>query len=122
MLTKLKLTDFKRHKELELDLTQGLNIIVGQNYSGKSSILHGIRFVLGGYSAVPGGKAVAVRDGAKNAKGELFWEMGGSTFHMKRSGSNATLSRDGEEIAKGATPCAAELEKLFGMSDISTKL
>jgi exonuclease SbcC len=117
VITNLKLTNFKRHKELDLSFTDGLNILIGDNYKGKSSVLQGIMFALGGYSAVPGGKAVAVNDEAKNAGAELTWNMAGQVFHVKRSGSNATLSRDGEEIAKGASPVAAELAKLFGMAD-----
>lgn len=117
MLRTLKLRDFKRHKNIEVNFTPGLNLLIGGNYKGKSSILHGIRFLLGGYSAVPGGKAVAVNDEATNAAGELTWVMNGHEYHIERKGSNATLSQDGEPIAKGAKPVAAELEKLFGMDD-----
>jgi len=44
-LTKLELIDFKRVKKTELNL-QPLNVIVGGNNSGKSSVLQGIHFFL----------------------------------------------------------------------------
>lgn len=44
-LTKLELIDFKRVKRTELNL-HSLNIIVGGNNSGKSSVLQGIHFFL----------------------------------------------------------------------------
>lgn len=116
MITRLKLTGFKKHKNTEVFFTEGMNLITGANYQGKSSLLQGVLFCLYGYGAVPGGKAVAVNDEAKHAAGELDWAMNGQKFSVVRKGINVTLIRDDIEIAKGATPVAAELEKLFGLS------
>ena len=48
MIDKVKLTNWRVHKELEIDFSKGSNIIVGQMGSGKTSILQAITFGLFG--------------------------------------------------------------------------
>lgn len=48
MLQHIHIKDFKLIDELEIDFTQGLNIITGETGAGKSVILDAISFVLGG--------------------------------------------------------------------------
>ena len=48
-ITKVKIENFKRYKGMfELKLNDGLNIIVGDNESGKSTILEAINLALTG--------------------------------------------------------------------------
>ena len=54
MLLSLSLRNFKKHESLDVDFTAGLNGIYGSNYKGKTTILYGILFALGGASQVPG--------------------------------------------------------------------
>ena len=46
ILNKVKLEDFISHKKTEIELGYGINVIVGPNGSGKTSILDGISFAL----------------------------------------------------------------------------
>tara|TARA_Y100000031_G_C8243463_1_gene396851 strand:- start:198 stop:2492 length:2295 start_codon:yes stop_codon:yes gene_type:complete len=48
MIDKIKLTNWRKHKELELDFTKGSNIIIGRMGSGKTSILQAIAYGLFG--------------------------------------------------------------------------
>ncbi|MBT5274679.1 AAA family ATPase [Candidatus Woesearchaeota archaeon] len=48
MIDKVKLTNWRVHKELEIDFSKGSNIIVGKMGSGKTSILQAIAFGLFG--------------------------------------------------------------------------
>jgi DNA repair exonuclease SbcCD ATPase subunit len=45
-LTRLRLENFKRHKELEFDLVPGLNIVRGPNEAGKTTVQQALEMVL----------------------------------------------------------------------------
>ncbi|MDT8399512.1 MAG: AAA family ATPase [Pseudomonadales bacterium] len=47
-ITRVKLKNFKRFTEIQVPLQEKLNIIIGENESGKSTILSAISLVLGG--------------------------------------------------------------------------
>lgn len=47
-IQKIKLRNFKRFKSLSVDFDSGINILIGDNESGKSSILSAINLVLSG--------------------------------------------------------------------------
>ena len=116
MLTKLVLENFKKHKDLVLDLSSGLNLVTGPNYVGKSTVLQAIRYAFEGASAVPGGKAVITRHGEKNHKVELAMQVNGNDYVITRTLTKATLTRNGEVIAKSASVVTGHLAELLGMS------
>lgn len=47
-IKKIKLTNFKKFKNFELELHEGLNTLIGDNESGKSSILQAVGLVASG--------------------------------------------------------------------------
>ena len=47
-IKKVYIENFKSFKKLELDLNRGINIIVGNNEAGKSTILEAIHLALTG--------------------------------------------------------------------------
>src|SRR5712664_2263581 len=47
-IKKLILSNFKRFKNLELDFDDELNVLIGENESGKSSVLLALDLALGG--------------------------------------------------------------------------
>jgi putative ATP-dependent endonuclease of OLD family len=46
-LTKIKINNFRIFRDFELELNQGMNIIVGENNSGKTALIDAIRYVVG---------------------------------------------------------------------------
>lgn len=49
-LSKIHINNFRIIQNLELDFNEGLNLLVGENDSGKSTIIDAIKFVLGTHS------------------------------------------------------------------------
>ena len=46
-LSKLKIKNFRKYKELEVSFKQGLNVLIGENDGGKTTIIDAIRILLG---------------------------------------------------------------------------
>lgn len=119
MIKRLKLKNFKKHAELDITLTDGLNGVFGGNYRGKSTILHGILFCLGGASAVPGTNLQ--RNGTNTGfKQEMWLTIGGKDYYIVRTKTQARLflgeGEEGELIAAGTSPVNEEVSNLIGMS------
>ena len=49
-LQKINIQNFHKIKSLDLELNKGLNLLVGENDSGKTAIIDAIKFVLGTHS------------------------------------------------------------------------
>lgn len=117
MLEQLVLENFKGHDELHATFAPGLNLITGRNYSGKSTILHGILFAFFGVSAVPGGsKIVPSRNGKASATRVMAqFYHNGKTYKIERKVSSARLHRDGKLIASSLSGVNKELESVFNV-------
>ena len=46
IISKLKLLNFKKYRDFEVDFTEGINLLIGDNEAGKSTILQAIDLVL----------------------------------------------------------------------------
>jgi len=118
MLKKLTLTNFKKHRNLEIDFTEGLNVVLGPNFCGKSTLLKAIAVVRYGITAA-GKKSKIVTSGEKKWKLELIEEIGGEDYTIIRTGSTArVINSKGEVQADGGSVvtswivdnCGADLE------------
>ena len=68
MLSRLQLSDFRNYGTAEADLSPSLNVILGDNGSGKTSLLEAIYFIGSGGRSFRGGRlSRLVRDGAEAA-------------------------------------------------------
>jgi len=68
MLSRLQLSDFRNYGTAEVDLSPSLNVILGDNGSGKTSLLEAIYFIGSGGRSFRGGRlSRLVRDGAEAA-------------------------------------------------------
>lgn len=129
MFLSLTLKNFKKHEQLHVDFTAGLNGIFGPNYKGKSTILYGLLFALGGASQVPGNR-IARRgsDGRFSVEARLL--INGNEYMVTRTKSTANLhvfnttnlSPDNSAepdgwgvLASGTTGVNDKIEELIGM-------
>lgn len=119
MIHSLKLVNFRKHAELSIDFTSGLNGIFGPNYTGKTTILYGILFALGGISSVPC-KSV-YKSNTSTFLTEMTFSIGAKKYKVSRTKSSAKLSEilaDGNEeaLANSTSVVNKHIEKLLGMT------
>ncbi len=123
IIRELKLRNFISHKETELKFTEGLTVIVGENGSGKTSILDAISYAF--YKEHSRGKDEnIINRRADSALVYLRFSVGGRDYSVewrirKRGRSTATL-RDHTAgktllVDAGEKTVLPELEKLLGM-------
>ena len=115
MITKLHLRNFKKHTDASFDFTEGFNGIFGGNYTGKTTILYGILYALGGASAVPGTR-ILTRGASAGLKVSMEFSAGGTEYEVSRTKTSANLLRGEEVIATGTTGVNSAIEDILGMS------
>lgn len=117
MLQKLKVTNFKKHEDLEVAFTAGTNLIFGKNWAGKSSLLWGVVYALFGPSAVPGGSKLVTRLGNRGKTSVTLWfGIGTDDYCVTRSQDRTDVVKNGASVASGAAAATGYLETLLGMS------
>jgi len=115
VITKLHLRNFKKHTDASFDFTEGFNGIFGGNYTGKTTILYGILYALGGASAVPGTR-ILTRGASAGLKVSMEFSAGGTEYEVSRTKTSANLLRGEEVIATGTTGVNSAIEDILGMS------
>ncbi len=118
MITEIKLLNFKSHAKTNIKFEQGINVIVGENGSGKTSILDAISFAL--FKNKP--KDIKLDDliklGEKEMKVELLFHQNNKIFRIKRirrkNGTTESMLYINERpFARSNVD--KEIEKVFGM-------
>jgi DNA repair protein SbcC/Rad50 len=125
---RLRLQNYRRHRDTELELPEGVVAVLGRNGSGKSSLLEAIAFALFGPSALRTGKdllrhaAAAPTDAVRV---ELDLELGGQALQLVRKlrgkalTPNASLHVDGVVLvppgAGSSEAATTEIEGRLGM-------
>lgn len=125
MLTKLKLTNFKRHRDLTIEFADGINATRGANEAGKSSMLHAIGYALFGTKALPHSldDSVTWGEDVKTLKVELTMVLGGITYTFKRGKSGAEVIKGGDVFVTGQNEVTGFAATLLGADgNTSTKL
>ncbi|MDJ0270749.1 MAG: AAA family ATPase, partial [Aigarchaeota archaeon] len=120
IVRELKLRNFISHRDTELKFTEGLTVIVGENGSGKTSILDAISYVL--YKEHSRGKDEnVINRRADSALVYLRFSVGGRDYsvewRIRRRGRSTATLRDhttGKTILvdAGEKTALPELEKL----------
>ncbi len=122
----LQLKNYRRFKELELELPNGLVGVIGANGSGKSSLLEAVAWALYGNESdiVRSGKESVKRQGTAHSdpcEVTLEFEMNRSVYRMNRKMTgkaltmSATLLADGKIMATGTRETSEAVQKLLGM-------
>lgn len=114
MLKSISLKNFQKHAELSAEFQPGLNLIVGQNWSGKSTIQRAILFALFGSSAVPVKVDQLIRSGERAASVTLVFDH----YQVDRSTKDAVLTDlgTGQVLASGQTSVTIKIEELLGVT------
>lgn len=116
MLTWVELTNFQKHAELRHDFSDGLNLIVGPNWSGKSTLLRAVRYALFGTSAakVQAGNLAGPQCSTWNVR--LGFTLHSENYTVERGPRKALLLREGlkDPLASGHSAVTAEIESMIG--------
>jgi DNA repair exonuclease SbcCD ATPase subunit len=120
MLERLELNFFKKHEHLVVDFTPGLNGVVGPNYRGKTTVIYGILYCLGGARLVPGTRLQTRGTNAGFRQVLTLGINGKGRYRIERTKTGASLTElceDGSEqpVATGTTPVNAAISRLIGM-------
>ncbi|MBK5227591.1 MAG: DNA replication/repair protein RecF [Actinobacteria bacterium] len=78
---RLVLEDFRNYEREEIDLSGGLNLVVGRNAQGKTNLLEAI-YCIGGFGSPRGPDAALVRNGADRALVHADVTRGERTVHV----------------------------------------
>lgn len=91
MLLRLELKNFRRHRDLVIDFTSGLNVIRGRNEGGKSTILEAMLYALYGTRSLRDSLSETVTWGHKESElsVRLKIQVGKMVYNFKRSKGGA---------------------------------
>lgn len=121
-LIRLTTKNFKKLGDFTVDFADGLNVIVGENAQGKSTLLQAVEAALFGVTVVPGKKENIPTWGQTSFSLELQFYAGDSVYFLTRTKTTAKLVRhsglpDGDElVANGNTAVTAYIEELLGLT------
>ena len=124
MLKQLTLTNFRRHKDLTVNFTPGLQLLRGSNEAGKTTVVESILYALFGTRALRSKLESVVSRGEKEStlKVALTFTHDGVDYKITRSKSGAELLF-GDQAVTGQSETRAFLERLFGCTaDLAAKL
>jgi len=122
----LKLTNFKRFEDSEMIFDTGITGIVGNNGTGKSSIVEAIFFALFGVADKSLPSEYIVSSFAKGpCRVHLTFSVGGDAYNVTRTfrkgktvQHDATLMSGAGVRASGVTQVEAEVRRILGMGPV----
>ncbi|MFH1306609.1 MAG: AAA family ATPase [Candidatus Micrarchaeota archaeon] len=126
MLKRIKLSNWRSHKDSEIVFKEGANLFLGNMGSGKSSIVDALCFALYGTYPKLGRRDVKLEEvrNFRNSDGqvsvEVEWEddgggEGGREYKVRREvfPPNAWIYCDGKMVCKGAKAATEEVEQIL---------
>lgn len=116
MLRRIKLTNFRQHRDLSIDFGAGLSVIRGSNEAGKSTVIEAVSYAMFGVKAIRDSLADCVTWGEKDntLKVELAFDVDGVTYNVSRGKSGAELRYDGGSVT-GQIEVTAFVARLLKM-------
>jgi exonuclease SbcC len=122
ILKKVDIRDFRSHKQTTVNFDEGISVIVGDNGSGKTSILESVNFAL--FKQKPNvNMDDLIRRGADSAEVSVTFNANGRTFRATRGrrtgkayGSALYKIDNGEVLlVKGEDEITKEIEDILGL-------
>jgi len=130
MIEKIRLKNWKLHKEIELDFAKGVNIIVGPMGSGKSSLLQAISFGLFGTFSELKSKDLKLADlvtsgsASKDSEINLILCLNDKKYHVTRvirdgRSAEAIIRNSDGELLAGTNPSqvSSYLRNILGLDE-----
>lgn len=109
-------TNFKKLGSKTLNFSEGLNVLVGDNAVGKSTVLEAIEAALYGFSTLACKKEHIATWGQQQYGVELSFVKDGKSYIVKRSNNNASITCEGELAANGNTATTSAVVELLGIN------
>ena len=120
-LQRLKLVNFRQHRDTDISFGPGLTGIIGPNGAGKTTLLEGIAFAMYGMKAARGGRDSLRWRRAKaraEVRVELEFGLGPHVYRVVRTLFNAELYLDATPtpIVSGVTDVSERLTRVVRMT------
>ncbi len=120
IIKSIKMENFISHQETEFPFPVGVLVIVGENGSGKSSIIDAIFYSLCGVQVRGDTVDDLIREGTKKARVNLLFEHNGIAYEIERVREKdvnpyALLKKNGSVVARKQTPVSEEITRILGM-------
>lgn len=109
-------TNFKKLGSKTIKFSDGLNVLVGDNAAGKSTVLEAIEAALYGFSTLACKKEHIATWGQQQYGVELSFVKDDKTYTVKRSNNNASITCEDELIANGNTATTSAVVELLGIN------
>ena len=124
IFTKLNLENFKILGDRNFIFDPGSTLIVGENYSGKSTLLNAILFCLYGVRAISSDSANIPTRGTGSGKAsvELWFTHRGKSYRCLRTLNNAKLWEDEKLKAEGASATTVAITDICNLDHKEFKL
>lgn len=116
MLQKIDITNFRKHRNLSLSFTSGMNTIRAKNEGGKSTIIEAISYALFGSRALrtPLESTVTRGEDVRSMEVTLTVEHGGRIYTFSRSKSGAEIVLDGQVFVTGQNEVSNFASQIVG--------
>lgn len=116
MLNKLTLKNFRRHRDLTVDFTGGINAVRAPNEGGKSTMTEACAYALFGSKALrtPLEQTVTWGEDVKSLTVDLELTAGGDTYVFGRSKAGAEVVKNNAVFVTGQNEVSAFAASLIG--------
>lgn len=119
MIKQIKLTNFRQHEDLTVDMTEGLNVLRGPNEAGKSTVMEAVLYALYGAKALRDTLAETVTwtKNEKDLKVVLVLNVEGIDYVFKRSKGGAECQWGGDAgncLVTGQNEVTAHATNILG--------
>lgn len=109
-------TNFKKLGSKTITFSDGLNVLVGDNAAGKSTVLEAIEAALYGFSTLACKKEHIATWGQQQYGVELSFVKEDKSYIVKRSNNNASITCEDELVANGNTATTSKVIELLGIN------
>lgn len=117
MFSKLKLSNFRRHEDLTVDFTKGLQVVRAANEGGKSTLIEAALYALYGSSALRQSLEETVTWGHEPKTLRVVLDLldqSGQAYTFTRSKAGAEVSKDGVVFVTGHKEVSAFAATVMG--------